>query len=328
MLPLWRMVWRLPVLWRILWRRRRRRRRLRLWRLLPLRLCWTPPSVQTVIKIRSVRILEPLITTKAHRMIFLVFYPQQQQPLQPTPTLPLTVDLRPKMPPIDDQLSLGACSADAIVAAVEYKCPGFLGSRLFVYYNERLLSQTVNSDSGSSIENGMKVVSTYGVCDEALYPYRPDHFTDVPSPEAYTNALLHKVLAYSKLPLDMNALKNCLVGGNPFIASIIIYSSFQRTGDIGGTMIPMPMANQDSLGGHAVLICGYDDSLQSWILRNSWGLDWGVRGYCYLPYLYLLDSSLCSECWVVSSVSAPNSVLAPSETSASPLHLIENRLTL
>lgn len=215
------------------------------------------------------------------------------------------------MPPIDDQLSLGACSADAIVAAVEYKRPELIGSRLFVYYNERLLTQRVSSDSGSSIENGMKAVSTYGVCEESLYPYRVDHFTDVPSAEAYANGLLHRVLDYKQIDLDMNAMKNCLVGqgaagGTPFIASIVIYSSFQRTGDEGRVMITMPKSHEENLGGHAVLICGYDDSKQSWILRNSWGTSWGLKGYCYLPYVYLLDSSLCTECWAVNSVSAPS----------------------
>ena len=257
-------------------------------------------------------VIHTLITTKAHRMTFLVFYPQQQQQqslaaILDTPYLPLTVDLRAKMPPIDDQLSLGACSADAIVAAVEYKRPELIGSRLFVYYNERLLKQRVSTDSGSSIENGMKAVSIYGVCEESLYPYRVDHFTDVPSAEAYANGLLHRVLDYKQIDLDMNAMKNCLVSGTPFIASIVIYSSFQHSGEAhANQVIPMPLSKDENLGGHAVLICGYDDTKQSWILRNSWGTSWGLKGYCYLPYVYLLDSSLCSECWAVNSVSAPS----------------------
>ena len=252
-------------------------------------------------------------------MTFLVFYPRPPQaPLAAhleTPYLPLTVDLRSKMPPIDDQLSLGACSADAIVAAVEYIRPELVGSRLFVYYNERLLNKKVAFDSGSSVENGMKAVSIYGVCEESLYPYRVDHFTDVPSAEAYANGLLHRVLDYKQIDLDMNTMKNCLAGGIPFIASIVIYSSFQRKSDEDLCMITMPTSTQENYGGHAVLICGYDDSKQSWILRNSWGTSWGAKGYCYLPYVYLLDSSLCTECWAVTSVSAPNSASAPSETS-------------
>jgi C1A family cysteine protease len=214
------------------------------------------------------------------------------------------------MPPIDDQLSLGACSADAIVAAIEYKRPELVGSRLFVYYNERLLTQRVSFDSGSSIKTGMIAVSIYGVCEESLYPYRVDHFTEEPSAEAYANGLLHRVTKYSQIDLDMNAMKNCLAGGTPFIASIIIYSSFQRKSDEDLCMITMPGSKEENLRGHAVLICGYDDSKQSWILRNSWGTSWGAKGYCYLPYVYLLDSSLCSECWAINSVSAP------SETSA------------
>jgi C1A family cysteine protease len=200
------------------------------------------------------------------------------------------------MPPIDDQLSLGACSADAIVAAIEYKTP-FVGSRLFVYYNERLLNKSIAEDAGSTLETGMQAVSTYGVCEERLYPYNISHFTDTPSAEAYANGLLHRATKYVKVDRDMNALKNILAQGTPVIAAIHIYSSFERSEE----KIKLPSATEESLGGHAVLICGYDH--RGWILRNSWGVGWGAKGYSYLPYVYLLDSSFCTECWAITEVS-------------------------
>ena len=206
------------------------------------------------------------------------------------------------MPPIDDQLSLGSCSADAIVAAMEFKYSGFIGSRLFLYYNERLLTHTVNSDSGSSVENGIHAATTYGVCEESFYPYHVNLFTVEPSKEAYENGLLYRIQGTKKLDRDMNAFKNCLVDGLPFVASIIIYSSFEAHKLPVSGILTLPRGTEDNLGGHAVLICGYDDTLQCWILRNSWGPKWCKKGYCYLPYVYLMDSTLATEFWAVTEV--------------------------
>src|SRR5712692_9709271 len=71
--------------------------------------------------------------------------------------LPPWVDLRPACPPIYQQGHLGSCTANAIAAAIQFdqmkqcRVPAFTASRLFIYYNGRVLSGTVDSDSGAAI---------------------------------------------------------------------------------------------------------------------------------------------------------------------------------
>jgi C1A family cysteine protease len=216
--------------------------------------------------------------------------------------LPAKVDLRPKMPPVYDQLSLGSCSANAIVAAVEYDISGFNGSRLFVYYNEKLIENDISNDNGATIEDGIKSIIKYGVCEESYYPYSVENFKNRPSDEAYKNALLYRALNIKKLHNDINIYKNCLASGFPIITSIYVYKSFEGVTAAATGVIKMPLVGEKNMGGHAILICGYDDDTQCWIGRNSWGAKWGDKGYFYLPYIYLLDSSLASTGWSITSV--------------------------
>jgi C1A family cysteine protease len=64
----------------------------------------------------------------------------------------------------------------------------------------------------------------------------------------------------------------------------------------------MPKPTEQTLGGHAVLAVGYDDTTTRFIVRNSWGQDWGMRGYFTMPYPYVLDSNLCDDFWTIKLV--------------------------
>lgn len=225
--------------------------------------------------------------------------------------LPATIDLRSKMPPIYDQGAIGSCTANALVAVVEYDLSGFNGSRLFVYYNERLLTDTIDTDSGASLSDGIESLIIFGVCEEALHPYDVKNLRLEPSSKAYANGRLHKALEVKHLQGDLYTLKKCLANGFPFVVSIAVYPSFE-TKEVGSTgKVPLPNSTEEDLGGHAILICGYDDATQTWIARNSWGAMWGEKGYFHLPYLYLLDSSLSSDAWVITKVGHSPPVTQP-----------------
>jgi C1A family cysteine protease len=66
--------------------------------------------------------------------------------------------------------------------------------------------------------------------------------------------------------------------------------------------LQMPLSGEKQLGGHAVLAVGYQDSSQTFIVRNSWGTDWGIKGYFTMPYPYLLQGTLASDFWTIRSV--------------------------
>jgi C1A family cysteine protease len=222
--------------------------------------------------------------------------------------LPRRVDLRSKCPPVYNQGRLGSCTANAIAAALEFdqikqrQKDAFTPSRLFIYYNERAIEGTVDSDSGAMLRDGVKTVAKQGAPRERAWPYKVGTFAKKPSNAAYTEAKRYQALQYQRLTPVLGQLKGCLASGYPFVFGFAVYESFEsgkvtRTGHA-----PMPKAKESLLGGHAVVAVGYDEQSQWFICRNSWGPKWGMRGYFTLPYPYLVQPSLSSDFWTIRRV--------------------------
>lgn len=119
-------------------------------------------------------------------------------PAQFLMALPTMVDLRPQCPPVYDQGQLGSCTANSIGGAIQFEqmkqnIANFTPSRLFIYYNERVIENTVNSDSGAQIRDGMKVVAKQGAPPETDWPYDITQYAVKPPAIAYTDAAKHKV---------------------------------------------------------------------------------------------------------------------------------------
>ena len=216
--------------------------------------------------------------------------------------LPSVVDLRSRLPPIYNQGNLGSCTANALVAAFAYKSPGFMGSRLFLYYNTRKMINTIQEDSGAYLCDGVACLQSSGLCSEAKWPYVISRFTVQPTTQCYTEGHRHRAITVFNINNTMSSMKNCLNSGVPFVVGFAVYASFETNAVARTGMVPMPRPNEALLGGHAVLICGYTDTKQCWIARNSWGKSWGDRGYFYLPYAYLLDPNLSSDLWSITAV--------------------------
>jgi C1A family cysteine protease len=223
--------------------------------------------------------------------------------------LPQSVDLRDKCPrELYDQGELGSCTANAIAAAFEFDLlkqglTDFMPSRLFIYYNERVIEGTVDSDSGAMIRDGIKSVNRQGVCPEDEWKYDISVFAQKPPDQCYTDALNHQVTSYQRVPRVLNQMKGCLAHGLPFVFGFSVYASFESD-EVGSTgVVPMPnTATEDFLGGHAVLAVGYDDTDQRFVVRNSWGDGWGMGGYFTMPYAYLVDRQLASDFWTIVQV--------------------------
>jgi C1A family cysteine protease len=222
--------------------------------------------------------------------------------------VPNSVDLRAQCPPVYDQGQLGSCTANAIAGAFQFelmkqKLPSFNPSRLFIYYNERVLEGHPKTDSGAQIRDGVKSVATQGVCDETVWPYVISKFAAKPVKKLYTLALKNQALQYTRLNNTViNELKTCLASGSPFVFGFTVYQSFE--GDVVAKtgIVPMPAKNESVVGGHAVMAVGYDDSKNAFIVRNSWGNSWGLKGYFYMPYAYITDNNLADDFWTITSV--------------------------
>jgi C1A family cysteine protease len=223
--------------------------------------------------------------------------------------LPESVDLRPNCPPIYDQGDLGSCTANAIGAAFQFEqmkqgVPNFIPSRLFIYYSERAIEHTIDSDSGAMIRDGIKSTVKQGVPPEELWPYKIEKFKTKPPSNIYAEAKKHQVLLYRRILQSLPQMRSCLATGYPFVLGFTVYESFEsqavaKTGDV-----PLPGAHEQVVGGHAVLAVGYDDTQRRFLLRNSWGVDWGLKGYFTMPYSYLTQSSLASDFWTIRLVEA------------------------
>ena len=222
--------------------------------------------------------------------------------------LPRRVDLREHCPPIYSQGKLHSCTANAIGAAIEFdqikqqSFRTFRPSRLFIYYNERWMRGTIDSDYGAGIREGIKTVAKQGVCPERAWPYHIRKFRRKPPRKCYREARKHPALVYHRLTRTLAHMKTCLASGYPFIAGITLYDSFEskkvkRTGHAS-----MPGRNAKSHGGHAVLAVGYDDEHRHFIVRNSWGRNWGMSGYFTLPYDYLTHPHLSDDFWTIRVV--------------------------
>jgi C1A family cysteine protease len=264
-----------------------------------------------------------------HGMGWLPDHPDQRDLIYAPPRAifmaqPPSADLRKLCPPIYDQKCLGSCTANAIAAAIEFeqikqkKKNAFMPSRLFIYYNERVMEGTVASDSGAQIRDGIKSVAKKGVCPEAEWPYiigtcketgydangEPIYdigtkFREQPAKACYDDALKYQVLEYHRITKTLPQLKSCLAEGFPFTFGFTVYESFYNIGKDG--IMPLPANNEQRLGGHAVMAVGYDDKKQVVTVRNSWGPDWGDKGYFYMPYSFITSGN-CSDFWTIRTV--------------------------
>lgn len=221
--------------------------------------------------------------------------------------LPESINLRSTCPPVYDQLALGSCTAQAIAGAMQFdqikqKLHVFIPSRLFIYYNEREMMGTVDTDSGAMLRDGIKSVNKQGGCPEVLWPYDIAKFRVPPPTQCYQIALKHKAISYRRVLQNLLQMRGCLAEGNPFVFGFSVYESFEsdkvkRTGQV-----PMPGPNEAVLGGHACLMIGYDAEKQVFLFRNSWGDTWGDAGYGSLPEAYMLNSDLSSDFWTIEAV--------------------------
>jgi C1A family cysteine protease len=230
---------------------------------------------------------------------------------QPARALPATMDLRSWCSPIENQLNLGSCTAQAGVGLVEYFERRAFGkqldaSRLFLYKVTRdLLHWT--GDTGAFLRTVMKALTLFGVPPEEYYPYTVPDYDKEPPAFCYAFAQSYQAITYYRLDQPgtardvlLNRIKTDLAAGLPSMFGFTVYSSYTQAA-LNGGKFPFPMAGEQVVGGHAVDAVGYDDSLKikntnpggpettgALLIRNSWGTGWGSAGYGWLPYEFVL----------------------------------------
>ncbi len=208
--------------------------------------------------------------------------------------------------PILAQGKLGSCTANATSNAILFflkrsKKKEFQPSRLYIYYFSRLLENCIEIDSGCEIRNVMKAVSQYGACEENLLPYDIENFKLRPNQICIDDGKLKiKNFKYLSIDQELNVVKNCIFQGYPILLGMELYESSGSKEALESGNIPIPNTDSEEyLGGHCVLLVGYDDINQIFCFLNSWGDDVGDNGYFYVAYDYLLDNKLATDFWTI-----------------------------
>jgi len=232
--------------------------------------------------------------------------------------LPVTADLRPWCPPIENQGSLGSCTANAGVAMVEYFERRAFGkhvdaSRLFLYKATRNMLHWTG-DTGAFLRSTMGAMSIFGVPPEEYWPYIEADYEKEPSAFCYAFAQNYQSISYYRLDPSgtiktnlLSQIKTNLAGGLPSMFGFTVYNSYTQGSTTG--KLPYPTSGEKIVGGHAIIAVGYDDNMKiknanpgavetkgALLIRNSWGTGWGMAGYGWLPYDYVLKG-LATDWW-------------------------------
>jgi C1A family cysteine protease len=227
----------------------------------------------------------------------------------PPKKLPTKMDLRKGCSPVENQGKLGSCTANALVGNLEFleKKAGRTVtdlSRLFIYYNERAMEGTVGEDAGAMIRDGVRSLVKTGVCSEKQWPYKIARFIQEPPAKCYKEAADHQVTSYHRI-LGLQQMRQCLAEGYPFVFGFAVYVSFESAQVAKTGKLELPKPGEPGAGpdgqpaGHAVMAVGYDDKSKRVLVRNSWGADWGIRGYFTMPYDYVSDNNLADDLWTI-----------------------------
>lgn len=218
------------------------------------------------------------------------------------------LDLRSRCPPIFDQGQLGSCTSHGSLGAFQFlMMNGDLSknvnlSRLWLYYQERVLEGTVADDAGAQIYSGVRVLQTLGCPQESLWPYDIELYSTRPSKMANRDAKNYLLVKASALHQNLRDLKLSLIQRHPVVFGCLVFPSFEDPSVASTGRVPLPDPSESCLGGHCMMLVGFDDSSQSFLVRNSWGTAWGLGGYCWMPYAYLLNPQLSSDFWSYEQV--------------------------
>ena len=227
---------------------------------------------------------------------------------------------------IRSQGSLGSCTAYASATGlVEFINKNAYNditqiSTLFQYKLTRNL-MGVKGDTGAYMRTAMQALVEHGTVPEKAYPYTTDlnKFDLEPNIDLKIRALNAQAIKYVRLdPRNVSTvdvlkeLRRHSAKNIPVMFGFSVYDNAWKQANSSGSegAFPFPSTVDKMVGGHAVVIAGHDDNkkivnkqdgkstLGAFKIRNSWGVNWGVKGYGWIPYKYI-EQQLAMDFWTL-----------------------------
>ncbi len=238
------------------------------------------------------------------------------EPYEPKPVTVSSVDLRPYFSSVKNQGSQGSCTSHTIVAIFEFMMKVNQAedcdlSEAFLFYNARKIGNILNTENtGSSIQDSLDSLVQYGIALEKFCPYNPDIYDIEPSMEAYEDASTRKLIKARVVGNSSEEIRSALAEGYPVAGSFKLTENFTRD-----PYVEMPSEEEISKSyeeldsSHAMVIVGFNDELQMFLVRNSWGTSFGINGYCYIPYEYVNHPKLFNCAFIMTEVASLKSAI-------------------
>jgi C1A family cysteine protease len=222
--------------------------------------------------------------------------------------------LRKEWPEIYDQGEIGSCTANAFCSTFKFLSDNktFEPSRLYIYWKERIQeTQGCITDSGAIIDDACEWANKFGICSENLWPYDVSKVNVPPPKNCDEDALKHQIGSFFNISLNFklkNTINRCLLNNLPVMMAFGVYESFYNIKGDGICQLPKPYywyerpddPNDAFLGGHEVVITGFDNKKRLYEIANSWGKSFGDKGFFYMPYDYIDNSKLVYDFDVIS----------------------------
>ncbi len=226
------------------------------------------------------------------------------------------VDLRPFFTDVKSQGAVGSCAHFAVTSIYEYllkktkaEYPDL--SERFVYYQTNI--EKHKPDDGCSIKEVIDTIAHMGICNEQDCPYDTAKIAERPSDEAFSKAQMHKIVEAKMVNVCHHDITAALSKGYPLAVSLNLYNSF-GTGYKGYEFLPAKEEREEEEPArHAMVVVGYNEDDKVYIVRNSWGKQFGDNGYCYMPFSYIDNPELNNYCCIITRTDDGEAIGLPEE---------------
>jgi hypothetical protein len=221
-------------------------------------------------------------------------------------------------PEIADQGNIESCVPTCISTVYYYltmKQSNYLNfriSRLYLYYQFRKLYDDVKLDEGSTIRDCINILHKDGIVPEFLYPYIETKVFNNPSEFLEKYSRFCKCLGFENI--SRKVIRQNLLLDNPVLCGIKLFESIYKD-EVKNTGIINYSEEYDKiLGGHCIILVGFDNNKKYYKFINSWGPTWGDKGFGYLPYEYIKNIRLSNEFYIIKNISNPSIVLEETDS--------------